>query len=623
LDWGFSLHCGPSGCELQLYAPVSSPSRPPLVTWFASPDICVALIGRLYYTSGWRQKPGALPAADEAGFAAGVYQDSGAEGLQQLEGDFALVLVDLRARRILALRDPMGAYPLYWSAQGETFLISTGMRPHLDRLPSWDLNLDYVADYLLVAGSQSELPSEACVYQGVRRLRPATMLSWHAASREVSCHAYWNWLERLADPGTETIAEAGRLLRQVLTEAVRERLCGRTASHLSGGMDSTAIALLAREASAERAPVHAISLVYRRLEALRRESPYVEAALAHAPDLVPHIIEGDDFLDFDSFRNPPTHDEPYPGLWRLGMDRALIEAALEADAVTLLTGLGADEILDMQPYHVADLIRRGHVWHAWQESCAWAYAMQWNVWQVFFPFGLANVFPAWTRVGSGQLLRRRSELAKDNAWALPPWILPSFARRYGLRDRASENARHTYLGCKSASLSVAMDALVQRAGNAISWSLAAPRGLLITHPFFDTRVVRLGLGIITRVAPKPEPLKPVLAAAIGDLLPESIRSRRSKGHFNELYYLGLSRNSTMLEAMITRAPSDELGLVDKKALIEHLYKAALGGAGVRPLQHFNLMVAMLEWLSRQASRRRDPCTPRATHHVAWPDPLVR
>jgi len=586
------------------------------VTWFVSSHTCVALIGRLYYKADWKGKLGTLPGSD-AEFAATVYEKFGAEGLQKLEGDFALVLADLAARRVLAVRDPMGAYPLYWLAQGDEILIGTTMRPILNRLPSCEVNLEYIADYLLVAGSQSELPSEACVYQGVRRLRPATLLSWDAGGREVRCHPYWNWLERLTVPDTGSIEEAGRMVRDRLTQAVRERLCGRTASHVSGGMDSTAIALLACEASAGVQPVHALSMVYHRLEALSRESVYVEAALDHAPGLVPHIIDGDDILDFDSYRDPPPTEEPYPGLWRLGMDRALIEAALAADASTLLTGLGADEILDMQPYHVADLIRRGRILRAWRESCAWAYTLQWNAWQVFSPFGLANVFPAWTRVGLGQRLRRRRELAKENAWALPPWILPSFVRRYELRERSSQNARATYNACRPTSLSIAINSVGQRAGNAIGWSMAASRGLAITHPFFDPRVISLGLGILKRIKPVPDRLKPVLAAAINDLLPEMIRTRRSKGHFNELYYLGLSRNTAMLETMIKHAPSDDLGLVDKKALIEHLYKAALGGAGVRPLQHFNLMVALLKWLSMQAGRRPEPCKAEAAYSVAW------
>lgn len=601
---GFAVQCGPRGCEISTYTTV-------LATTFVADDVAVALMGRLYYRTD--RKPG----RSDAGYVAAVYADRGVDGLLDLEGDFALVVADLRRRTVFALRDPMGAFAIYWTQQGDELTVSTAMRPLLDRLPTRELNLDYLADYLLVEGSQSELPSEQCVYRGVNRLRPAVLLSWGADSRTVRRHGEWNWLEHLTDPGTDSYQHAGEAVREVLESAVRERMRGITAAHVSGGMDSTAIAMLARLAVDGNGPVHAISMLYTRLEGLSRERPYVEAALAHAPDLVPHEIDGDNHLDYDSYRDPPVHDEPYPGLWRLAMDRATTDAAVQVDATTLLTGLGADETFDIQPYHVADLLVKGRVLQAWRESTEWAYAYQWNAWQVFVPFGVSNVFPAWTRTGSGRFLRRRRELAKANPWELPSWLLPSFVERYNLRDRARDKTQDVYASCRPTALSVALNSVKHKAGNAVGWSLAAPHGLLLTHPFFDPRVISLGLGIQQRLRPTPDRMKPVLAAAIGDLLPERIRDRRGKGHFNELYYLGLSRNTEMLEDMILQAPCEDIGLLDKGLLIEHLYKAALGGAGVRPLQHFNLMVAFLKWLSMQEAWLQLPCTPESSETVGW------
>src|SRR5207245_2293083 len=103
------------------------------------------------------------------------------------------------------------------------------------------------------------------------------------------------------------------------------------------------------------------------------------------------------------------------------------------------------------------------------------------------------------------------------------------------------------------------------------------------HPFFDPRVVCLGLGIQASLTPEPGRLKPVLAEAMRGVLPDTIRTRRSKGHFNEVYYLGLSRNLPALEAMIRQAACDDLGVLNKDVLIHSLQKAALGGAGARPL----------------------------------------
>ena len=53
-----------------------------------------------------------------------------------------------------------------------------------------------------------------------------------------------------------------------LSGAVRERLRGQVAAHLSGGMDSTGVSLIARNCLAQgagRGPLHTLSLVYPKL----------------------------------------------------------------------------------------------------------------------------------------------------------------------------------------------------------------------------------------------------------------------------------------------------------------------------------------------------------------------
>jgi asparagine synthase (glutamine-hydrolysing) len=214
----FLVDCGDEGCEFRIYTPS-------LAALFESPRVTVALAGRLYY------KPGRNSV--DAEFAAAVYEKDGVAGLRRLEGDFALVVADRRERRVLALRDPMGAFPIYWTEQAGRLRVATSMRPLLDSLPSCEVNPEYLADYLLVAGSQSELPSENCVFRGIHRLQPASVLHWDATTRSLRCEGSWNWLDHLTDPGGDSVARAGEALRETLAAAVRERVRGRTATHVS------------------------------------------------------------------------------------------------------------------------------------------------------------------------------------------------------------------------------------------------------------------------------------------------------------------------------------------------------------------------------------------------------
>jgi hypothetical protein len=89
--------------------------------------------------------------------------------------------------------------------------------------------------------------------------------------------------------------------------------------------------------------------------------------------------------------------------------------------------------------------------------------------------------------------------------------------------------------------------------------------MMVTHPFFDRRAFSLGLGIRSRVRPEPGGQKPILAAAMRGILPECTLNRSLKGHLNEPYYIGLSRNLPYLEALVEQAPVDDLGFLDRQA----------------------------------------------------------
>ena len=51
---------------------------------------------------------------------------------------------------------------------------------------------------------------------------------------------------------------------------------------------------------------------------------------------------------------------------------------------------------------------------------------------------------------------------------------------------------------------------------------------------------------------------------VADVLPANIRERRSKTHYNSVYYVGLTRNQSYLEDLIRKSPVEELGLFNKE-----------------------------------------------------------
>jgi asparagine synthase (glutamine-hydrolysing) len=171
-----------------------------------------------------------------------------------------------------------------------------------------------------------------------------------------------------------------------------------------------------------------------------------------------------------------------------------------------------------------------------------------------------------------------------------------------------------YHACQSTALSFALSLISSRVGDVDRWSLGAPRGLSIAHPFLDTRVLRYGLGMQARLSADPHGQKPVLARAMRDVLPERILERRLKCDFSPIKYLGLARNQAALEALVREAPVDDLGLIDKEALLGCLRQAALGVASrMGGLSRLDLALSFLLWFSRQ----------RAWSRVGMPSAVLR
>jgi asparagine synthase (glutamine-hydrolysing) len=613
MHMGFTAIWRHDQVEFRRYGPCPA-DRPALVTWAREGEQSAILMGRLYYCAELLahlpEKPLQPEAWRDVDLALAAYRCWGAAGIERLEGDFALVIWDARRNRLLGARDPLGGYPLFWIAHGGTFALSTGVAPLLELLPSRSLSLDYLAEFLtLPFATTQEVPTEHCVYKGIHRVPGGTLLQVRLPAAHVEQHAYWNWQEHILDPGTDRLEAMSEQVADRLRQAVAQRLRGRTAAHLSGGMDSTGVALLARDclAAGSGEPLHTLSLVYDTHPLLARETPYIERALQHQPGIVAHRVLGDACLHYDSVVDPPMHDEPCPGLHSLGLERPLLETVAQVGAATVLTGLGGDDLWEIPPYHIHELLRRGRLWAAWREASAWALATTNSPWRFLYRCGVAPGLPVWLRAGVGPLWRGGyASWQRQGEGTLAPWIRPAFARTQALRERSVAHLRR-YASGRPGALSPLLAALKVHTGDTCRWYMAAPHGVVLTHPFLDPRLVQLSLGMRLRFRQEPGQQKPLLAQALRDVLPAAIRNRRDKGHFNEIYFAGLARHLPTLETLVRRAPVDDVGCVDKDVLVECLRQAALGvdpsGYGVSQLE---ITLSLLAWLSLQEKGHGSP-----------------
>lgn len=571
-------------------------------------NIGAVLFGRLYHRAELAAAVGADAGAidNDAALALASYRAAGIEGIERLEGDFAVAIVDGDRQRIVASRDPAGGFPVYWTRKGGTLAVATCLRPLDDLLGGAAPDIGLLGEIQMMSYVEIDY-LDASALAGVHRLVPGTLLVAGTAGGEVEVRRFWSWADRIADPGSDDLDLIAGRYAELLDRAVAERLRGTVASHFSGGMDSTSAALLAhRHLAARGQPLHALAIVYERLFAMAEEARFIEAA-ADRPGLVLHRLPGDGLLDFSHFAASPLYDEPYTGFFRTPIGLTLVEAAGRAGADTVLTGLGADELAADMPYYIADELRRGRVLTAWREAARWARARTRNPWRTFHPFAVEPLVPAWLRPGlRAAFAGGYAPLHRQNGWTIPPWVLRDFARRGRLRERALAGLRRSFRSADSVVLSNALATLAHTGGDWTRAQLAAPRGLLITHPFRDRRLMAHALGARLRVRPNPGEQKVLLGRAMRDVLPQAILRRRGKGNFNAVYFQGLARNLPVLERLVETSQAEALGLFDKAVLTDCLRQAALGVDQVRGVFGLNNSLAILHWLAQLPAWRAAP-----------------
>jgi asparagine synthase (glutamine-hydrolysing) len=186
-----------------------------------------------------------------------LYEEMGADLVQELRGMFAFAVWDSRARKLLLARDHLGQKPLYWARRGGRLWFASEIKAILAVAPEFrevdPLALDEYLSLRLIADPRS-------MFAGIRKLPPANILE--LAGGEVRVRRYWN-LEfepkrRLTE--ADAIAELDERAR----EAVRLHLVSDVpvGAFLSGGVDSGLVVALMRAVSGGPFKTFSISLPY-------------------------------------------------------------------------------------------------------------------------------------------------------------------------------------------------------------------------------------------------------------------------------------------------------------------------------------------------------------------------
>jgi asparagine synthase (glutamine-hydrolysing) len=186
-----------------------------------------------------------------------LYEEYGDALVDALEGMFAFAVWDCARGKLVLARDRFGEKPLFYHAQGdrlrfasELTALGAGSPGPLVLAPA------AVHDYYVLG----YVSGERSLVEGVSQLPPAHVLTWSREERTARLRRYWTAPRR---PTTDSRSdhELGEELEFLLRGAVRSRLLADVpvGVFLSGGLDSSLVARLARDEHSGRLRTFTVS----------------------------------------------------------------------------------------------------------------------------------------------------------------------------------------------------------------------------------------------------------------------------------------------------------------------------------------------------------------------------
>ena len=433
----------------------------------------------------------------------------------RLLGDFAFVAWDARRRRVVCCRDHLGIRHLHYWSSAARFVCATDLaqvlaHPSVPRAP----DSSTAADYL----SCDIRNGPATLYRDVCRLPPGHVLIGERG--RIRLERYWS-AEPKSPVRYNLDEEYAAHCRELLTRSVEARMRSDrpVAAMLSGGLDSSSVVSIAHRVVAGSGPrPRPFSMVYPdHPEA--DERPFIDAVARHCGTAAVHVVPG--VITGPELRRQAHEWSATPSMPADEMAATLYSAIREDGHRVALTGAGGDFLFTGSVFQYADLLQqlrpiaavRRFVddWHSGETGRSPLGLLQAGVWPLL---------PGRAKHLLRPLARRVAGVGEPEPWLLldrPDETFPDEPRggSYATEDVTRQ------LGCGMHTFFVEC---AERA--------AARHQIELRHPLLDARLVQFALDIPDDQRKRGRFTKVILREALGDDLPEAVRSRRTKGDFS-------------------------------------------------------------------------------------------
>ncbi|MEU3687992.1 albusnodin/ikarugamycin family macrolactam cyclase [Streptomyces narbonensis] len=512
-------------------------------------------------------------------------------------------VIEERPEYVVVHTDPAAAFPLYAARWRSGWAWSTSARV-LGSLTGAGIDVQRLACAVL-APSIPTLAGGRTFFTGIEQLPPGSRIVLPRNGDALRHVVTWC-------PQPEPRRLAHQQLRRTLTGAVTLRADAdpTLSSDLSGGLDSTTVAVLAAQALSQSHTLNAVTIHPEgRLDGADLHYARLAAA-ASAGRISHHLLPlSAEHLPYSGMASVPPTDEPAPSTLTqarlLGQFRWMHR---ELGTRTHLTGDGGDSVLFQPPAQLSDLLRVGRWRRAVNEAHGWARLRHTPVVPLLRaaatmartsrPDALADV----ARYFSGRTTP--SQDRGDARWftplPVPGWADPA-ALGHVAEAAAQAAGASDPLHQLDASLRTLVDEIREVARTAkADAELAMFCGIDLHNPFLDPSVIDAVLRNPLERRPPVHGFKPLLVRAVGDLLPPEVAARTTKGSFEADHYTGMRTHLDDLQALADGHLAS-LGLLDPARFRRHLRHAAAGVP--MPLATLEQALTAEAWLH---AHHRDP-----------------
>jgi asparagine synthase (glutamine-hydrolysing) len=492
-----------------------------------------------------------------------LYEEQGTKCFAQLNGIFALALLDRPRGKLILARDHLGVKPLYYHHEGVHFTFASEIKAILaSEKYSRALNRQGMYDYFTFL----YVPCPETVFEGIFQVPPAHVLELDLRSGQRRLWCYWQ-----ADGGQEegngqrSYEETKQELRDLLTDSVRRQMVSDVplGVFLSGGVDSPVLTGLMAQASSR--PVKTFSVIFQGKDVQFYNEQEAARAVAQKFGTEHHEIPVDigdpeamfDLVDyFDQPFGNPTFYLMY-----------LISKHTRAEVTVALCGAGGDELFAGYPRYQAVALSR---WLDWLPAPVLAGAR-----------GLARLMPTGHRATRlTRVAQFLNGLDRDPARRYVKWVyffdekkkrdlLNQGAGRDGADESAllpSDRIIRRYLAesrlTDFGNRGLHVDVQTFLVDNLLEYTdkMSMATSLEVRVPFLDPRFVERSLRVPFRHKLRRGRGKVILREAFADLLPEANKRLPKKGFNAPLAVWMRDRLDRYFDAHLGRARVQQQGI---------------------------------------------------------------